>query len=67
MQRFPMQAWLDRQSELTWHSGRQLGGEPIIVGWQEQSQRVPLARGGLLLGPQGLGSQGSATTGSTAR
>ena len=55
------------QSWLNWHSGRQLGGEPIMAGKQLQSQRVPAGRGGLLYNPQGLGLHGSsATTGSTA-
>ena len=55
------------QSELRMHSGRQFGGEPIMPGKQEQSQRSPTFLGGLEYGPQGLGLQGSsATTGSIA-
>ena len=55
------------QSELRMHSGRQFGGEPIIPGKQEQSQRSPTFLGGLEYGPQGFGSQGSsAITGSMA-
>ena len=50
------------------HSGRQFGGLPIILGWQEQSQRSPCLLGGLEYGPQGLGLQGSSSTiGSTAK
>lgn len=52
------------QSALIWHSGRQFGGLPIISGRQEHWQRSPIVLGGLLLGPQGFGSQGSASIGS---
>jgi hypothetical protein len=63
-----MQALSGEQSELMTHSGRQLGGEPIMVGRQEHWHCSPTVRGGLLLGPQGFGWQGStATTGSMAR
>ncbi len=63
-----VQALSGAQSEFMTHSGRQLGGLPIIPGRQEQSQRSPTTRGGLLLGPQGSGLQGSsATTGSMAK
>ena len=54
-----MQALSEEQSELTTHSGRQLGGEPIISGRQEHWQRSPITRGGLLFGPHGFGSHGS--------
>ena len=50
------------QSELTMHSGLQLGGEPIILGWQEHWHLSPMILGWLLLGPQGFGSQGSSTS-----
>jgi hypothetical protein len=59
-----MHARSEGQSELTTHSGRQFGGEPIISGRQEHWQRSPITLGGLLLRPQGFGSQGSATSGS---
>jgi hypothetical protein len=63
-----MQALSGEQSELMTHSGRQLGGEPIMVGRQEHWHCSPTTRGGLVLGPQGFGWQGSiATTGSMAR
>ena len=59
----------DEQSELTTHSGLQLGGEPIISGRQEHWHCPPIFLGGLLLGPQGFGSHGSSSAmiGSTAR
>ena len=63
-----MQALSEEQSEFMTHSGRQLGGEPIISERQEHWHRSPIFLGGLLLGPQGFGTQGStsATTGSVA-
>ena len=57
----------DEQSEFTTHSGRQLGGEPIISGRQEHWQRSPITRGGLLFGPQGFGSHGSTYSSTTAK
>ena len=57
----------DEQSEFTTHSGRQLGGEPIISGRQEHWQRSPITRGGLLFGPQGFGSHGSTYSSITAK
>ena len=64
-----IQALSEEQSELTLHSGLQLGGEPIIWGWQLHSQRSPITLGKFELGPQGLGSQGStsSTIGSMAK
>ena len=63
-----MHALSDEQSELTTHSGLQFGGVPIISGRQEQWHLSPICLGGLLLGPQGLGSQGSSsTTGAIAK
>ena len=62
-----MQALSVGQSAFTTHSGRQLGGDPIISGRQEHWHLSPIRRGGLLFGPQGFGSHGSsATTGSIA-
>ena len=57
-----MQALSCGQSLLIKHSGRQLGGEPIIPAWQVHWQRPLRAYGGLEFGPQGLGSHGSSTT-----
>ena len=54
-----MHALSEGQSELTTHSGLQLGGEPIISGRQEQRHWPPISLGVLLFGPQGLGTHGS--------
>ena len=62
-----MHALSEGQSELTTHSGRQFGGEPIISGRHEHWHLSPITRGGLLFGPHGLGSQGSTYTGSIAK
>ncbi len=62
-----MQALSWGQSLLIKHSGLQFGGRPIMPGWQLHSQRPFLAYGITELGPQGLGSQGSTTTGSIGR
>ena len=63
-----MHALSDGQSELTTHSGLQLGGEPIISGRQEQSHLSPICLGELLFAPHGFGLQGSSsTTGSTTK
>jgi hypothetical protein len=59
-----MQAVVKLHSELMIHSGRQFGGLPEKLGWQEQTQ-APFISLFWLLGPQGSGSQGfSGTTGS---
>ena len=58
-----MQASCGEQSELTTHSGRQFGGEPIMPGRQEQWQRSPITRGGPAFAPHGSGLQGSASIG----
>ena len=45
-----------------------MGGEPIIPGRQEQSQRSPRLLGKFVFGPHGFGIQGSsATTGSMTK
>lgn len=55
------------QSAFTIHSGLQFGGDPIIPDTHEHLHWPPNTLGGLLFGPQGLGSHGSsATTGSIA-
>ena len=55
------------QSAFIVHSGLQFGGEPIIPGRQVHWHLSPIFLGGLVLGPQGLGSQGSSSiTGSIA-
>ena len=54
-----MQALSEEQSAFMVHSGLQFGGEPIICGKHEHWHCPPLENGGLLFGPQGLGSQGS--------
>ena len=55
------------QSWFITHSGRQLGGEPIISGKQEHWHLSPMTLGGLELGPQGFGSHGSSMTGCIAK
>ena len=62
-----MHASSEGQSAFMTHSGLQLGGEPIISGRQEQRHWPPMSLGGLLFGPQGLGSHGSDTTGANAK
>ena len=52
------QALVIGQSELTIHSGRQIGGLPIYVGRQEQTAKPLLFRHSLY-GPQGEGLQES--------
>lgn len=52
-----MQALLSGQSELTAHSGRQAGGEPMYPARQEQAPRLFTILHSLF-GPHGDGSQG---------
>ena len=59
-----MQAKFWLHSELTRHSGRQLGGSPIYSGRHEQIHWSFLSLW-VLYGPHGLGSHGSETIGST--
>ena len=61
-----MQALSEGQSELTTHSGRQLGGDPIISGRQEHWHCPPMFLGGLEFGPHGFGTHGSGITGGRA-
>jgi len=62
-----MQAVVKLHSELMIHSGRQFGGLPEKLGWQDQTQ-APFISLFWLLGPQGSGSQGfSGTTGSVSK
>ena len=63
-----IQASSGLQSEFRTHSGLQLGGLPIISGTQVHWHLSPMTWGVFVLGPQGLGSQGSgASTGSIAK
>ena len=61
-----MHALSEGQSELTTHSGRQLGGDPIISGRQEHWHCPPIFLGGLEFGPHGFGTHGSRITGGRA-
>jgi hypothetical protein len=56
-----MQAWLLAHSELTTHSGLQLGGEPMYPDKQEQDGEPPISRH-CENGPHGVGWHGSWTT-----
>lgn len=56
-----IQAKFDSHSELTTHSGRQFGGEPIKSGKQEQTA-CPLVSLHWLLGPHGEGIHGFVST-----
>lgn len=51
-------AWFDEHSELTIHSGLQLGGESTKPGWQEHTGLLLISLH-MLLGPQGEGVHGS--------
>merc|ERR1719295_1951036 len=62
LQRCCMHAVVWLHSELTRHSGRQLGGAPIMATSQEQTQ-TPFCSLCWLYAPQGLGSHGSVSTG----
>lgn len=57
-----MQLLLESHSELTVHSGRQLGGEPKKLGMHEHEAKPLLSLQKALL-PQGLGMQGLAGAG----
>ena len=51
-------AVVSEHSELTKHSGRQLGGDPMYPGWQEHTH-TPFCSFFWENGPHGFGSQGS--------
>ena len=61
LQRCCMHAVVWLHSELTRHSGRQLGGAPIMATSQEQTQ-TPFCSLCWLYAPQGLGSHGSVSS-----
>lgn len=56
-----MQAMLLGHSELTVHSGLQLGGDPMLPGKQEQTAFPPISLH-WLFGPQGVGTHGVFTS-----
>ena len=63
-----LQALSSGQSWLKRHSGRQLGGEPIMPGRHEQSHLPPTFLRGFEYCPHGFGWQGSSSiTGSIGR